>query len=58
MTRNAETGQVAAFKVYTAWGQGGRGFDLDDPAIGLPVVQHAHDLSIKIMCGHKGAAAA
>jgi predicted TIM-barrel fold metal-dependent hydrolase len=54
MTRNAETGKVSAFKVYTAWGPGGRGFHLDGPAIGLPVVQHAHDLGVKIICGHKG----
>jgi uncharacterized protein len=54
MTRNAETGGVATFKVYTAWGPGGRGFNLDDPAIGLPIVQHAHDLGVKILCGHKG----
>jgi predicted TIM-barrel fold metal-dependent hydrolase len=54
MTRNAETGAVSAFKVYTAWGPGGRGFDLDDPAIGLPVVSHAHDLGVKVICGHKG----
>ncbi len=54
MTRTVETGQVDAFKVYTAWGPGGHGFYLDDPAIGLPVVQHAHDLGVKVMCGHKG----
>ncbi len=54
MTKNAETGKVSAFKVYTAWGPGGRGFDLDDPSIGLPVVQHANDLGVKILCGHKG----
>jgi hypothetical protein len=54
MTQTAETGQVSTFKVYTAWGPGGRGFDLDDPAIGLPVVQHARDLGVKIICGHKG----
>lgn len=54
MTRNAETGEVSAFKVYTAWGPGGRGFNLDDPAIGLPVIQHASDLGVKILCGHKG----
>src|SRR5712692_11953533 len=54
MTQAVETGDVAAFKVYTAWGPGGRGFDLDDPAIGLPVVQHAHDLGVRVMCGHKG----
>ena len=54
MTQTVETGQVDTFKVYTAWGPGGRGFDLDDPAIGLPVVQHAHDLGVRILCGHKG----
>jgi predicted TIM-barrel fold metal-dependent hydrolase len=54
MTQTVESGQVDTFKVYTAWGPGGHGFDLDDPAIGLPVVQHAHDLGVKIMCGHKG----
>src|SRR5262249_1167606 len=53
MTQAVETGDVAAFKVYTAWGPAGRGFNLDDPAIGLPVVQHAHDLGLRIMCGHK-----
>ena len=54
MTANAESGKVSAFKVYTAWGPGGVGFDLDGPAIGLPVVQHAHDLGVRILCGHKG----
>lgn len=54
MTRTVESGQVATFKVYTAWGPGGRGYRLDDPAIGLPVVQHARDLGVRTMCGHKG----
>jgi predicted TIM-barrel fold metal-dependent hydrolase len=54
MTRTAETHRVSAFKFYTAWGPGGRGFDLDDPAVGLPVVQHAHDLGVKVLCAHKG----
>jgi hypothetical protein len=54
MSADSESGRVAAFKVYTAWGPEGRGFALDDPSIGLPVVQHAHDLGIKVMCGHKG----
>ena len=54
MDETAATGQVAAFKVYTAWGPDGRGFALDDPAIGLPVVERARDLGVKIICGHKG----
>jgi uncharacterized protein len=54
MTRTADTGDVAAFKVYTAWGPGGQGFALDDPAIGLPVVERARELGVRIMCAHKG----
>jgi predicted TIM-barrel fold metal-dependent hydrolase len=54
MTQTAASGQVDTFKVYTAWGPGGHGFDLDDPAIGLPVVQRAHDLGVRVICGHKG----
>ena len=47
-------GHVAAFKVYTAWGPNGQGFDLDDPRIGLPVLQRAHELGVRVFCGHKG----
>lgn len=54
MTATAETRRVSAFKVYTAWGPAGHGFDLDDPAVGLPVVQHAHDLGVNVLCAHKG----
>ena len=54
METTAATGKVAAFKVYTAWGPNGHGFALDDPAIGLPVVQKAHDLGVKVVVAHKG----
>ena len=54
MEAAASTGKVAAFKVYTAWGPNGQGFALDDPAIGLPVIQKAHDLGVKIFIAHKG----
>jgi len=54
MTANVATGKVAAFKVYTAWSPSGGGFALDDPAIGLPVIQHAHDLGVKVFVAHKG----
>ena len=54
MSANVATGKVAAFKVYTAWGPDGRGFSLEDPVIGLPVVQHAHDLGVKVFVAHKG----
>jgi predicted TIM-barrel fold metal-dependent hydrolase len=54
MEAAAATGKVAAFKVYTAWGPNGHGFALDDPTIGLPVIQKAHDLGVKIFVAHKG----
>lgn len=47
-------GRVGAFKAYTAWGPNGRGYDLTDPAVGLPMVQRAHDLGVKVFCAHKG----
>jgi hypothetical protein len=54
METSARTGKVAAFKVYTAWGPNGHGFSLTDPAIGLPVIQKAHDLGVKTFIAHKG----
>lgn len=54
MEATADTGDVAAFKVYTAWGPDGRGWALDDPAIGLPVLDKAHELGVKVFCAHKG----
>jgi predicted TIM-barrel fold metal-dependent hydrolase len=54
MEAHASTGKVAAFKVYTAWGPDGRGFSVEDPAIGLPVIQKAHDLGVKTFIAHKG----
>jgi len=48
------SGQLSAFKVYTAWSPSGQGYSLEDPIIGLPVVQHAHDLGVKVFVAHKG----
>ena len=36
MSAQVAGGQVATFKVYTAWGPTAQGYALDDPAIGLP----------------------
>jgi uncharacterized protein len=54
MSAKVATGHVAAFKVYTAWGPDGVGFDIDDPRIGLPVLERAHQLGVKVFCSHKG----
>jgi uncharacterized protein len=54
MSQAVEAGPPAAFKVYTAWSPSGQGYSLEDPAIGLPTVQHAHDLGVKVFVAHKG----
>jgi uncharacterized protein len=54
MSSVAEAGPPAAFKVHTAWSPSGQGYSLQDPAIGLPTVQHAHDLGVKVFVAHKG----
>ena len=54
MSLAVASGPPAAFKVYTAWSPSGQGYSLEDPAIGLPTVQHAHDLGVKIIVAHKG----
>ncbi len=54
MSSAVQSGPPAAFKVYTAWSPSGQGFSLEDPTIGLPTVQHAHDLGVKVFVAHKG----
>ncbi len=54
MSNAVQTGPPAAFKVYTAWSPSGQGYSLLDPAIGLPTVQHVHDLGVKVFVAHKG----
>lgn len=54
MSSAVQSGPPSAFKVYTAWSPSGLGFSLEDPAIGLPTVQHAHDLGVKVFISHKG----
>jgi predicted TIM-barrel fold metal-dependent hydrolase len=54
MSKAVESGPPAAFKVYTAWSPNGQGFSLIDPTIGLPTLQHAHDLGVKVFVAHKG----
>jgi hypothetical protein len=54
MSSAMESGPPAAFKVYTAWSPSGQGYSLQDPTIGLPTVQHAHDLGVNVFVAHKG----
>ena len=54
MSHDAEAAHLSSFKTYTGWGPGGQGYRLDDPAIGLPVLDHARSLGVNVFCAHKG----
>ena len=54
MERVAATGRVAAWKVYPMWGPSGAGYWLDDPQVGVPFLEQARALGVKLVCIHKG----
>jgi predicted TIM-barrel fold metal-dependent hydrolase len=54
MQARAEAMDVAAWKVYTPYGPDGQGWFLDDPVLGIPVIEKARELGIKTICAHKG----
>lgn len=45
---------VAAWKTYTQWGPDGKGFYLTDEDTGVPLVEKARALGVKVICVHKG----
>jgi predicted TIM-barrel fold metal-dependent hydrolase len=45
---------VIAWKSYTQWGPDGKGYFLDDEKYGIPFIEKARALGIKIICIHKG----
>jgi predicted TIM-barrel fold metal-dependent hydrolase len=54
MERVASERRIAAWKVYTPWGPRGRGYWLDDEKIGVPMIEKARALGVKVICAHKG----
>ncbi len=54
MARQKEEHGVSAWKTYTQWGPEGEGYRLDDPRIGIPFIERARQLGVKIICVHKG----
>jgi hypothetical protein len=54
MEQQAATGTVASFKAYTAWGPDGQGYRLDDPSLGIPALEQAQRLGVKVIAAHKG----
>lgn len=49
-----ERWDVCGWKTYTQFGPGGNGFFLSDEDSGLPFIEKARDLGVKIICVHKG----
>src|SRR5579872_1991792 len=45
---------VGAWKVYTPWGPNGTGYYLDDAATGIPMIEKARSLGVKLFAAHKG----
>jgi uncharacterized protein len=45
---------IAAWKCYTQWGPEGVGWELDDPAVGIPFLEQARALGVRTICIHKG----
>jgi len=54
MERLANEVKIAAWKVYTPWGPDKKGFWLDDEKVGIPFIEKALKLGIKVICCHKG----
>jgi hypothetical protein len=54
MERVSKEFKIAAWKVYTLFGPGGRGYWLDDEKIGIPMIEKARALGIRTICTHKG----
>jgi predicted TIM-barrel fold metal-dependent hydrolase len=49
-----ERWNVCAWKTYTQFGPGGNGFFLSDEDFGIPFIERARELDVKIICVHKG----
>jgi predicted TIM-barrel fold metal-dependent hydrolase len=54
MAEQKEKYGIAAWKTYTQWGPKGMGYWLDDPATGVPFIEKARSLGVKVICIHKG----
>lgn len=46
---------VAAWKTYPQWGPDGTGYFMDDPEYGIPLIEKARNLDVKIICASTAA---
>ncbi len=54
MQAQAEELKVNAWKAYTQWGPTGTGYWLDDEIYGIPMLEKARTLGVKVFAVHKG----
>jgi predicted TIM-barrel fold metal-dependent hydrolase len=45
---------VSAWKTYPQWGPQGSGYFMDDARYGIPLVEKARELGVKVICAHRG----
>lgn len=54
MEVQAKEFKVNAWKTYPQWGPKGRGYLMDDDEFGIPMVEKARELGVKVICAHRG----
>jgi hypothetical protein len=45
---------IAAWKSYPQWGPDGVGYWMDDERHGIPFIEKARELGVKVICAHRG----
>jgi hypothetical protein len=54
MDEQAREFNIAAWKTYPQWGPDGSGYWMDDEEYGIPFIEKARELGVKVICAHRG----
>ncbi|HSR63783.1 MAG TPA: amidohydrolase family protein [Gammaproteobacteria bacterium] len=54
MDEQAEVFKVDAWKLYPQWGPDGVGYFMDDETHGIPLLERARKIGVKVICAHRG----
>jgi predicted TIM-barrel fold metal-dependent hydrolase len=54
MDEQARDFNIAAWKTYPQWGPDGVGYWMDDEQYGIPFIEKARELNVKVICAHRG----
>jgi predicted TIM-barrel fold metal-dependent hydrolase len=54
MDTQAREFKIAAWKTYPQWGPDGTGYWMDDEQYGIPFIEKARELGVKVVCAHRG----